>query len=42
LAGRQLHGAPKTIVNAGFDYSHPVGRYLARVFANSAYRSGGF
>jgi iron complex outermembrane receptor protein len=42
LAGRQLHGAPKTIVNAGFDYSHPVGRYLARVFANSAYRSGAF
>jgi iron complex outermembrane receptor protein len=39
FAGRQLHGAPKVIVNAGFDYSHPVGRYLGRVFVNESYRS---
>ena len=40
FAGRQLHGAPKTIVNAGFDYAHPLGRYLGRLFVNNAYRSG--
>jgi iron complex outermembrane receptor protein len=40
FSGRQLHGAPKTIVNAGFDYSHPVARYLGRLFVNSSYRSG--
>lgn len=40
FAGRQLHGAPKTIVNAGADYAHPLGRYLGRVFVNTAYRSG--
>jgi iron complex outermembrane receptor protein len=39
FAGRQLHGAPKVIVNAGFDYSQPVGRYLARLFVNDSYRS---
>ena len=27
-------------LNAGFDYSRPVGRYLARFFVNNAYRSG--
>jgi iron complex outermembrane receptor protein len=40
FAGRQLHGAPKSIVNAGFDYSYPLGRYLGRLFVNNAYRSG--
>ncbi|SHH08249.1 TonB-dependent receptor [Massilia sp. CF038] len=40
FAGRQLHGAPKVIVNAGFDYAHPIGSYLGRVFVNNAYRSG--
>jgi iron complex outermembrane receptor protein len=39
FAGRQLHGAPKVVVNAGFDYAHPVGRYLGRVFLNNSYRS---
>jgi iron complex outermembrane recepter protein len=39
FAGRQLHGAPKVIVNAGLDYSHPVGRYLGRVYVNNSYRS---
>jgi len=42
FAGRQLHGAPKVIVNAGVDYSLPVGRYLGRVFLNNAYRSGSY
>lgn len=40
FAGRQLHGAPKTIVNTGVDYARPLGRYLGRVFVNNAYRSG--
>jgi iron complex outermembrane receptor protein len=39
FAGRQLHGAPKVIVNAGIDYRHPVGRYLGRVFINDSFRS---
>jgi iron complex outermembrane receptor protein len=39
FAGRQLHGAPKVIVNAGFDYAHPVGAYLGRIFLNNSYRS---
>jgi iron complex outermembrane receptor protein len=39
FAGRQLHGAPKVIVNAGFDYAHPIGNYLGRVFLNNSYRS---
>lgn len=42
FAGRQLHGAPKVIVNAGFDYSRPVGKYNARVFVNESYRSGAY
>ena len=42
FAGRQLHGAPKVIVNTGFDYAHPVGRYQARVFLNESYRSGAY
>ncbi len=40
FAGRQLHGAPKVIVNAGVDYSHPIGSYLGRVFLNESFRSG--
>ncbi|HEY0063564.1 MAG TPA: TonB-dependent receptor [Telluria sp.] len=40
FAGRQLHGAPKVIVNAGFDYAHPIGSYLGRLFLNNSYRSG--
>ena len=40
FAGRQLHGAPKVIVNTGFDYTHPLGRLLGRLFVNNAYRSG--
>ncbi len=40
FAGRQLHGAPKSIVNAGLDFTQPLGRYLGRVFVNHAYRSG--
>lgn len=39
FAGRQLHGAPKVIVNAGLDYAHPVGSYQGRVFVHNAYRS---
>jgi iron complex outermembrane receptor protein len=42
FAGRQLHGAPKVIVNAGLDYSQPLGRLLGRVFINNAYRSGSY
>ncbi len=42
FAGRQLHGAPKVIVNAGFDYSLPVGAYNARAFLNESYRSGSY
>jgi iron complex outermembrane receptor protein len=42
LAGRQLHGAPKQIVNAGVDYTLPLGRYQGRVFVNGSYRSGAF
>lgn len=42
FAGRQLHGAPKVIVNAGFDYVTPVGKYDARVFVNESYRSGAY
>jgi iron complex outermembrane receptor protein len=42
FAGRQLHGAPKVIVNAGIDYSHPVGRLLGRVFLNNSYRSDSY
>lgn len=41
-AGRQLHGAPKVIVNAGFDYTHPVGRLQGRIFLNNSYRSGSY
>ena len=40
FAGRQLHGAPKVIVNVGLDYSHPIGKYAGRVFINDSYRSG--
>lgn len=40
-AGRQLHGAPKIILNTGFDYSQPIGGgYKLRLYANNAYRSG--
>ncbi len=42
FAGRQLHGAPKVIVNLGVDYSHPVGKYAGRVFLNESYRSGSY
>lgn len=42
FAGRQLHGAPKVIVNAGLDYSHPLGSLLGRVFVNNSYRSGSY
>jgi iron complex outermembrane recepter protein len=40
FAGRQLHGAPKVIVNWGVDYSHPLGKYLGHAFFNHSYRSG--
>lgn len=40
FAGRQLHGAPKVIVNAGVDYAHPIGAYQGRLFFNNSYRSG--
>ena len=42
FAGRQLHGAPKVIVNAGVDYTLPLGSYLGRVFVNESYRSGSY
>ncbi|MEO7577045.1 MAG: TonB-dependent receptor [Massilia sp.] len=42
FAGRQLHGAPKVIVNAGLDYSQPIGRYLGRVFLTDSFRSGAY
>jgi iron complex outermembrane receptor protein len=42
FAGRQLHGAPKVIVNVGVDYSHPIGKYNGRVFLNESYRSGAY
>jgi iron complex outermembrane receptor protein len=42
FSGRQLHGAPKVIVNTGFDYTQPVGRYLGRLFLNESYRSGSY
>ncbi|MFP5391247.1 MAG: TonB-dependent receptor, partial [Gammaproteobacteria bacterium] len=42
FAGRQLHGAPKVIVNAGIDYAHPIGSYQGRIFLNESYRSGSY
>lgn len=42
-AGRQLHGAPKIILNTGFDYSQPIGGgYKLRLYANNGYRSGSY
>ena len=43
FAGRQLHGAPKYIVNTGVDYSHGLwDGYKGRVYLNNSYRSGTF
>jgi iron complex outermembrane receptor protein len=41
-AGRQLHGAPKWIVNAGIDGSHLIGRILVRGWLNESFRSGSY
>jgi len=41
-AGRQLHGAPKFIVNAGIDGNRLVGRILLRGWLNDSFRSGSY
>jgi iron complex outermembrane receptor protein len=39
-AGRQLHGAPKVVANAGVDYSRPFGRWVIHGYVNDSFRSG--
>jgi iron complex outermembrane receptor protein len=41
-AGRQLHGAPTWVVNAGVDGSHLFGRILVRAWLNESFRSGSY
>jgi iron complex outermembrane receptor protein len=41
-AGRQLHGAPTWIVNAGVDGSHLFNRILVRGWLNESFRSGSY
>ncbi|MBO9622943.1 MAG: TonB-dependent receptor [Sphingomonas sp.] len=40
LKGEQVSGVPKLTLSYGFNYSLPLGSYLARVTFNNAYRSG--
>jgi iron complex outermembrane receptor protein len=39
-AGRQLHGAPKSIVNAGIDHTLPLGRFQVHTWLTDSFRSG--
>lgn len=41
-AGRQLHGAPKSVVNAGVDYTLPLGRFQAHAWLTDSFRSGSY